>query len=128
VYDLSTLNRVKEHEAIAISFANTGRDSSNTLQFVYFVETLSGEDCFGRARVAHIKTANEAILRLRHTHYPMNVSPKDELAIKILDICLVCKKKIIGGGIRKPGTTIIYAMKFHQGEVTFGGLRIHCVI
>jgi hypothetical protein len=47
--------------------------------------------------VALIKTANEAILRLRHTHYPMNLLPEDEFAIKNQDICWVCKKKLNEG-------------------------------
>jgi hypothetical protein len=52
------------------------------MQLVDFCKTLGGKDCVGTAMVALIKTANEAISRLRQTHNPMNLSPGDELAIK----------------------------------------------
>jgi hypothetical protein len=93
VSDPSNLNHVKKHEAIAISFAHAWRDSSNTMQLEDFCETLGGgEDCVATSMVALIKTANEAILRLRNTEYPINLSPEDELAIKYKKICWVCKK------------------------------------
>jgi hypothetical protein len=117
VSDLSTLNGVKKHEAIVISFANTRRGSSITIKLVGFVEKFGGEDCAGTSSVALIKTANKEISWLRHTLYPMNLSPKDELAIENLDICWVCKKKLVRG-MRKPTNTIIYGKKFNQGEVT----------
>jgi hypothetical protein len=67
------------------------------MQLVYFVETFGEEDCVGTAMVALIKTVNKAISRLHNTQYPMNLSPEDELAIKNLEICWVCKRKINEG-------------------------------
>jgi hypothetical protein len=72
-------------------------ERSNTMQLVDLIETLGGEDCVGTAMVALIKTAIEAISQLCHTHYPMNLSPEDELAIKNQDICWACNKEIFEG-------------------------------
>ena len=48
----SNLNRVKEHEATAVSYTHAQSDSSNTMQLIEAFETLSEEECVGAAMVA----------------------------------------------------------------------------
>jgi hypothetical protein len=94
-------NRIKEHQAIAVSYAHAQRDNSNTMQLLEIVETLDEGECMIKALtklIGMIKaltkligTANGAISRLRNTHYPMVLSAEDRLAIKNKKICWVCK-------------------------------------
>jgi len=57
-HDTSDLNSVKEHEAIAASFAYGKRDSRNTIQLVEIFEALGGKDFVVAAMIALIKTHN----------------------------------------------------------------------
>jgi hypothetical protein len=84
-------NRIKEHQAIAVSYAHAQRDSSNTMRLLDVVEKLDEGDCMVQALTKLIVTANKAISRLRDTHYPMILSPEDRMAIKNKKVCWVCK-------------------------------------
>ena len=59
VYYPSNLNRVREHEAIAVSYAHAQRNSSNTMQLVEVFKKLNGEDCMSTTMI--IKTAHKSI-------------------------------------------------------------------
>ena len=69
VYDSSNLNRIKELEVIAFSYANAQRESSNTMQLVEVFETSGGKDCMGAGMTALIKTENNLISRLHNINY-----------------------------------------------------------
>jgi hypothetical protein len=76
-------NRIKEHLAIAVSYAHAQRESGNTMRLLETVETLHEENCMVKALTKLIVTANRAISHLRNTYYPMILSAEDRLAIKI---------------------------------------------
>ena len=76
-YNSSNSNHVKEHMAM-----QSLRDSSNTTQFVEVFDKLGEEDCVSSAIVILMKAAKKSISRLSNLNYQMNVSPKNELAVK----------------------------------------------
>jgi hypothetical protein len=52
-------NRIKEHQAIAVSYAPAQRNSSNTMQFLEIVETSDENECMIKALTKLIVTAND---------------------------------------------------------------------
>ena len=90
-------DRIKEHEAITVSFAHGKRDSSNTMQLVEVFETLDGGDCACAAMVALIRKDNNSILWLRNVYYPMMISLEDVLSIKNKDMCWFYTKTFVNG-------------------------------
>ena len=53
MYDPLNSNGVKEHEAVAISYAHAQRNASNTVKLVEVFEKLGEEDCSATAKDAH---------------------------------------------------------------------------
>ena len=70
VYKPSTPNRVKEHEAIAVSYGRDQRDSSNTVPLV----GAFGKNYIGTSMITLIKAENKSVSRLCNENYPMTIS------------------------------------------------------
>ena len=72
------------------------------MQLVEVFDILGGGGCVGAAMLTLIKTANKLISRLHNKHYPMSLSPEDELANKNKNMCWVCKRKSVDGSRETP--------------------------